>query len=86
MLMVMLMLLLMLLVMEAFNTGCGACTVMVSRCLRGDGGVEGREGGAGGGEGSVERCNGRLEHYSINSCLAPVVTLHGLAVTTIEVG
>ena len=27
----------------------------------------------------------RVEHSSINSCLTPVVALHGLAVTTIEV-
>ncbi|ROT73358.1 putative xanthine dehydrogenase [Penaeus vannamei] len=26
----------------------------------------------------------KVEHYSINACLAPVVSLHGLAVTTVE--
>lgn len=30
------------------------------------------------------RSEGKLEHLSVNACLAPVVSMHGLAVTTVE--
>ena len=30
------------------------------------------------------RREGRVEHLSVNACLAPVVSMHGLAVTTVE--
>jgi len=30
------------------------------------------------------RAEGRVEHLSVNACLAPVVAMHGLAVTTVE--
>ena len=31
------------------------------------------------------RTEGKVEHLSVNACLAPAVSMHGMAVTTIEV-
>jgi xanthine dehydrogenase/oxidase len=45
------------------------------------------EGGCGACTVMVSRYNrreSRVEHLSVNACLAPVVSMHGLAVTTIE--
>ncbi|CAF1623452.1 unnamed protein product [Rotaria magnacalcarata] len=44
--------------------GCGACTVLVSRC--------------------VDRDSGALEHRTVNSCLAPLCSVDGCHVVTIE--
>ena len=32
----------------------------------------------------LDRKTGALSHLSVNACLAPVVSMHGLAVTTVE--
>uniref|UniRef100_A0A1I8JGL0 Xanthine dehydrogenase n=1 Tax=Macrostomum lignano TaxID=282301 RepID=A0A1I8JGL0_9PLAT len=48
--------------------GCGACTVMLSRYLRP----------------VTSGCQPRIENLAINACLAPLCSVHGAAVTTIE--
>ena len=57
--------------------GCGACTVMVSRLHRPEGRVEHLR--------WVSIPYSHLLTSSVNACLAPVVSMHGLAVTTVEV-
>ncbi|CAF5137601.1 unnamed protein product, partial [Rotaria magnacalcarata] len=44
--------------------GCGACTVMISRC--------------------IDRESGKLEHRTINACLAPLCSVDGCHVITVE--
>ncbi|KAM8789643.1 aldehyde oxidase 2 isoform 3-T3 [Rhynchonycteris naso] len=43
--------------------GCGACTVMVSKC---------------------DPVSKKIRHFSVTSCLVPICSLHGAAVTTVE--
>jgi len=49
--------------------GCGACTVMISRYVPGEG-----EGGEG----------GRLDHRAVNACLFPALAADGCHVTSVE--
>lgn len=44
--------------------GCGACTVMISRCINQE--------------------SGELEHKTINACLAPLCSIDGCHVITVE--
>ncbi|CAF5002388.1 unnamed protein product [Rotaria sp. Silwood1] len=44
--------------------GCGACTVLISRC--------------------TDRCSGKIEHYTTNACLAPLCSVDGCHVITVE--
>ncbi|CAF3867589.1 unnamed protein product, partial [Rotaria sordida] len=44
--------------------GCGACTVLISRC--------------------IDRNSGEIEHRTINACLAPVCSVDGCDVVTVE--
>ncbi|CAF3626478.1 unnamed protein product [Rotaria socialis] len=44
--------------------GCGACTVMISRC--------------------IDRESGKVEHRTINACLAPLCSVDGCHVITVE--
>ncbi|CAF1272832.1 unnamed protein product [Rotaria sordida] len=44
--------------------GCGACTVLISRC--------------------IDRDSGEIEHRTINACLAPVCSIDGCHIVTVE--
>ena len=52
--------------------GCGACTVMVSKI---DTDISANPNAP---------IQSKIRHFSVNACLAPICSVHGMAVTTVE--